>query len=235
MGVARRISVVIPVRNEARGLAAALAPLQAWRDRGHEIIVVDGYSTDGSAAVVEPLCDRLVRAAPGRAAQMNAGAALASGDLLVFLHADTVLPPAAEAALAAAAGADGDYWGRFDVRLDARGQVYRVIETLINWRSRLTGIATGDQAIFVSRALFERSGGFPRVALMEDIALSAKLRRCVRPVCCRVRVSTSARRWQRDGVAVTILTMWCLRAAFALGVSPDRLRAVYERRDAADP
>lgn len=235
MGGVRRISIVIPVRNEARTLAAVLAPLQGWRDRGHEIIVVDGYSADASAALAEPLCDRLVHAAPRRATQMNAGAALASGDLIVFLHADTVLPPDAEAALDAAAGVDSDYWGRFDVRLDARGPVYRVIETLINWRSRVSGIATGDQAIFVSRALFERSGGFPRIALMEDIALSAKLRRYVRPVCCRTRVRTSARRWQRDGVAATILKMWYLRAAFFLGVSPERLRAIYERHDAATP
>ena len=228
----RRISVVIPVRNEASLIVATLTSLKIWRANGHEIIVVDGNSTDTTATIAVPLCDSVMHTSPGRAAQMNAGAAAAQGDLIVFLHVDTVLPPNAEAQLLSIGGDDRDYWGRFDVRLDARPIIYRVIETLMNWRSRLSGIATGDQAIFVSRNLFERSGGFPPLALMEDIALSAKLRREVRPTCLRTRVKTSARRWQADGVAVTILKMWGLRAAFFFGVAPERLRAVYDRPNA---
>ncbi len=229
------ISIVIPARNEAPNIAATLVPLQVWREHGHEIIVVDGDSVDTTAALAEPLCDRLVRAAPGRATQMNAGAAAASGDLIVFLHADCVLPSDAEAKLSALACRDRDHWGRFDVRLDARAPVYRLIETSMNWRSRLTGIATGDQAIFVSRMLFESSGGYPYIALMEDIALSARLRRYMRPICLTTCVKTSARRWQRHGVVVTVLKMWCLRAAFFCGVSPDRLHAIYELRDTVEP
>jgi len=229
-----RISIIIPVRNEASVIEGTLVALAGWRESGHELIVVDGRSSDATAAVAEPLCDFLVHSDPGRALQMNAGAAAARGELLVFLHADTVFPPAAEAKLLALVTVGDDCWGRFDVRFDSAAPVYRMIETLMNWRSRLTGIATGDQAIFVSRALFEHIGGFPRIGLMEDVALSAKLRQQRRPTCLKVRVTTSARRWQRDGVATTIFTMWYLRAAFYFGVSPDRLRARYDRRNAVD-
>lgn len=235
MVVPRLISIVIPVRNEASRVAMALAPLQVWRQRGHEIIVVDGASTDASAAIAAPLCDCLIRTTAGRAAQMNAGAALARGDLLLFLHLDTALPSEAGAALDTIGVGLCDYWGRFDVRLDAPGPVYRIIESMMNWRSRVTGIATGDQAIFVSRDLFNRGGGFPRIALMEDIALSRVLGGYVQPICLSARVTTSTRRWQRDGVAATILKMWCLRAAFFIGVSPDRLLALYDRSTTLTP
>jgi rSAM/selenodomain-associated transferase 2 len=229
------ISIVVPARNEASNISATLAPLQAWRQRGHEVVVVDGGSVDATASLARPLCDRLLRTAPGRATQMNAGAAAASGSLLVFLHADSVLPLDAEAKLSLLSRGDNDYWGRFDVRLDAPAAIYRLIETSMNWRSRLTGIATGDQAIFVSRSLFEKVDGYPRIALMEDVALSATLRRRRRPICLTMCVKTSARRWQRDGVATTVLKMWCLRTAFSLGVSPTRLRAIYDRREALEP
>jgi rSAM/selenodomain-associated transferase 2 len=161
---------------------------------------------------------------------LNAGAALASGSLLLFLHADTTLPPDALDSLTALAEREDALWGRFDVSLDAPGSAYRVIETMMNLRSRLTGVATGDQAIFVTRALFEQVGGFPPIALMEDIALSKRLRREHRPHCLRSRVRTSARRWQRDGVVRTVIVMWGLRLAYVCGVSPARLRTLYERR-----
>ena len=231
----RRISIVMPVRNEAAVIEGTLSALEHWRRQGHEIVVVDGSSTDATATIATPLCDRIIATVGCRAIQMNAGAVAASGDLLLFLHADTVLPANAQAELQRINHNSQEYWGRFDVRLDARSSIYRVIETLMNWRSRISGIATGDQAIFVTRTLFERSGGFPSIALMEDVALSAKLRALSTPICLSARVTTSARRWQRDGVVVTILRMWWLRAAFFFGVSPDRLRAVYDRSATVDP
>lgn len=229
-----RISVVIPVRDEASIIAESLGRLATWRERGHEVIMVDGHSSDASVALARPLCDRIVETAPGRARQMNAGAAAAAGDVLLFLHIDTLLPSAAIAELEALACDEPACWGRFDVRLDAPARIYRLIETLMNWRSRWSGIATGDQAMFVSRALFDRCGAFPVIALMEDIAFSANLRRVARPRCLRSRVTTSARRWQRDGVVSTILKMWCLRAAFFCGISPEKLRALYERDSKAN-
>lgn len=225
-----QISVIVPSLNEADAIASVLSPLQVWRRAGHEVIVVDGNSTDATRALAAPLADRCITAGPGRAAQLNAGAALASGSLLLFLHADTTLPPDARGSLTALAEHERALWGRFDVSLDAPGSAYRVIETMMNLRSRLTGVATGDQAIFVTRALFEQVGGFPPIALMEDIALSKRLRREHRPHCLRSRVRTSARRWQRDGVVRTVIVMWGLRLAYVCGVSPARLRTLYERR-----
>ena len=229
-----RISIIIPVSNEAPLIAGSLTSLQAWRVHDHEVIVVDGNSTDATATIAAPLCDQVIRSSKGRAIQMNAGAGAAHGDVFVFLHVDTELPANADAELHNLAQEHGEFWGRFDVRLDARPVIYRAIEALMNWRSRISGIATGDQAIFVSRTLFERSGGFPPIALMEDIALCANLRREVAPTCFRSRVKTSARRWQRDGVVKTIIKMWWLRAAFFFGVAPERLRASYDRLDPAD-
>ena len=228
------ISIVIPVRNAADLIAASLSALQAWRARGHEVIVVDGNSVDATTTIATPLCDQVIRSPKGRAIQMNAGAAAARGDVLLFLHVDTELPANAEAEIRAAARGRDEFWGRFDVRLGARPVIYRVIEFFMNWRSRRSGIATGDQAIFVSRSLFERNRGFPPIALMEDIALCAHLLREVPPECLRSQVKTSARRWQRDGVATTIIKMWWLRAAYCCGVSPERLRASYDRRDPVD-
>jgi len=224
-----RISVVIPVLDEAGTIGAALDHLQWLRSQGHEIIVVDGFSCDRGADIAAPLCDRIVTAGSGRAVQMNAGARSASGDVLVFLHVDTALSPESVTALGAEIVSRNEFWGRFDVTLDASGVAFRVIEAMMNWRSRLSGIATGDQAMFVSRSLFERVGGFPPIALMEDVALSKRLRRLQRPRCLRQRVTTSARRWRNRGVFTTIATMWGLRAAYFFGMSPDRLRAVYER------
>lgn len=225
-----RISVIVPTLNEALAIDATLSPLQAWRHAGHEVIVVDAYSTDATRDVAAPLADRCITAGPGRATQMNAGAALASGSLLLFLHADTLLPADAAASLSALAARHSELWGRFDVSLMASGFAYRTIETMMNLRSRITGVATGDQAMFVTRGLFEQLGGFPAIALMEDVAFSKRLRRARRPHCLRSRVRTSARRWQRNGVLRTVMLMWGLRLAFVCGVSPARLHACYERR-----
>lgn len=217
-----RLSIVIPVLNEAAGIAAALAALAPLRGAGHEVIVVDGGSSDATAALAGPLADAVLAAPAGRARQMNAGAAAASGDALLFLHADTFLPPDAAALVCAALRERA--WGRFDVRIDGRAAFLRVIASCMNLRSRLTGIATGDQALFVRRADFH---GFPDIALMEDIAFSKAMKRISPPASLRARVRTSGRRWERHGVLRTVLLMWRLRLAYFLGASPDQLARRY--------
>lgn len=227
------IAIVVPVLNEGAGIRRFLLGLQAWREAGHEVIVVDGGSTDATVAQCTGLCDRLLVAAAGRAVQMNAGAVASNARLLLFLHADTLLPATTAARLLPIARSTQPQWGRFDVRLDGTQAIFRVIEFMMNWRSRLSGIATGDQAIFVHRELFVRVGGYPAIRLMEDIALSRLLKRVCRPVCLRLPVTTSARRWQQHGVLRTILRMWWLRGAYFLGVSPGRLSHHYH--DARSP
>ena len=222
----RRISIVMPTLNEARGITATLTPLQALRHAGHEIIVVDGGSTDDTMAQAAPLADHLLIAPSGGARQMNAGAAAAAGDVLLFLHADTMLPLDAATHIIAVRN---HLWGRFDVRLTGAHPLLRIVESMMNMRSRLTGIATGDQALFVERALFLAVGGFPEQPLMEDIALSRQLRRHGRPLCLRAKVTTSSRRWEQNGVVSTILLMWRLRLAYFLGADPARLARLYHR------
>ena len=222
-----KLSIIIPVLNEADEITACLAALQPLRRNGHEVIVVDGGSTDDTLALAEPLCDRCLVAERGRAAQMNAGAAQASGDILLFLHADTRLPDEVEQVLIRNAD-EGWLWGRFDVRLSGRHLLLRVVEFMMNLRSRLTGIATGDQALFVSRDLFDRVGGFPAIPLMEDIALSKVLKQLRTPHCLRHRVATSSRRWEEKGILRTMITMWWLRLLYFLGASPVKLARRYE-------
>jgi len=220
-----RLSIVVPVLNEAPGIAATLQSLAPLRARGHEVIVVDGGSDDESAALAGPLCDRVLQAPRGRAVQLNAGARAASGEILVFLHADTRLPPHADQLIVSAL--QDHAWGRFDVEIEGRHPALGLIAAALNLRSRLTGIATGDQAMFVRRGNFP---GFPEIALMEDVALSRLLKRGGRPACLRRRVRTSGRRWEARGVLRTVLLMWRLRALYALGVPAERLARLY--RDA---
>jgi rSAM/selenodomain-associated transferase 2 len=224
-----RLSVIVPCLDEADGIVEALTALAPLRAQGHEVIVVDA-GADGTAQRAAPLADRVITAPRGRAVQMNRGAALARGDVLLFLHADTRLPADAAHAIAAGLAQTGRTWGRFDVRLSGRHPLLRVVERLMNWRSRLTGIATGDQAIFVERERFRAVGGYPEIALMEDIALSGQLKRHDPPLCLRERALTSSRRWERDGIVRTILLMWWLRLRYWLGASPAQLAALYERR-----
>ena len=205
-------------------MRAALEALAALRARGHEVIVVDGGSSDGTPELAAPLCDRVVLAPRGRALQMNAGAALARGDALLFLHADSFLPARADELVFAALRTR--VWGRFDVTIEARTWLLGVVGRAMNLRSRLSGIATGDQAIFVRRAAFP---GFPEIALMEDIAFSKRMKRLGRPACLRARVRTSGRRWESRGVLRTIGLMWRLRLAYFLGAHPDELARRYER------
>jgi rSAM/selenodomain-associated transferase 2 len=211
-----RLSVVVPVLNEAPGVRAALEALAPLRSRGHEVIVVDGGSDDGTPALAAGLCDRVVSAPRGRALQMNAGAQVATGDVLLFLHADTRLPSkfTVPACL----------WGRFDVKIEGRHPFLPVVAYAMNLRSRLTGIATGDQAMFVRRDAFP---GFPPIALMEDIALSKAMKRRARPACLREKVVTSGRRWETRGVLRTIVLMWKLRLLYFFGVRPEELARRY--------
>lgn len=217
------LSIVIPVLNEAEGIAGALAALQSVRREGAELIVVDGGSSDDTARLAAAGADRVIAASRGRALQMNAGAAHARGEVLLFLHADTRLPRNAVACLREAVSGGGDCWGRFDVSIAGKPPLLSVVAAAMNARSRLTGIATGDQAMFVSRSMFDAVGGFPPIALMEDVALSIRLKGIRRPVCLRDRVRTSGRRWEKHGVLRTILLMWRLRLAYRLGADPDTL------------
>lgn len=229
MPEAPRLAVIVPALNEAAAIAATLAPLQAWRNRGAEVVVVDGGSEDATTERARPLADRVLTGARGRARQMNAGAAAAGGEVLVFLHADTRLPGEGDRAIRQAL-ANGRQWGRFDVRLEGAGRhpLLRAVGALMNRRSRLTGIATGDQAPFVTRAAFEAAGGFPDQPLMEDIALSRTLKRVAGPpACLRERALTSSRRWEEGGIARTIALMWGLRLAYFLGAPPGRLARWY--------
>jgi rSAM/selenodomain-associated transferase 2 len=221
------ISIVIPVLNERETLNRHLPWLQPLRGEEHEIVLVDGGSMDGGPDDVTDLVDQSITASPGRASQMNAGAAVARGDILWFLHIDTVVPEnAAELILQALLPPDA-VWGRFDVRLSGKERVFRRIESMINRRSRWSGIATGDQGIFVLRQVFEELGGYPDIPLMEDVALSRALRRRARPCCLWERVITSSRRWERNGVLRTVVLMWWLRLLYRLGVSPQRLHRLY--------
>jgi len=226
--LASDLSIIIPCLNEANGIVAALERLQPLRRRGIEVIVVDGGSGDASAALAAPLADRILTAPRGRASQMNAGAAAARGATLLFLHVDCALPANGDRLIVNGLCASGRQWGRSDVQFDGTHPVMRVIAFMMNWRSRLTGIATGDQGLFVTRELFAAAGGFPAIALMEDIALSKILKSHGAPLCLHDRITISARRWMERGMLRTILLMWRLRLAFFFGVDPDDLALRYD-------
>ena len=223
----QRLSIIIPALNERTVIGPTLACLQAARGRGHEVILVDGGSSDGTPAQCAGRVDRLLFSAGGRARQMNAGAARAQGDVLLFLHADTLAPDDLDRLIAAALS-QGPGWGHFDVRLSGRQPLLRLVERLMNLRARVSGIATGDQGLFVPRDWFIRLGGFPDQPLMEDIVFSKRLKRLGRPHCLRHRLLTSSRRWENHGVVRTVLKMWWLRAAFFLGVPATRLARLYD-------
>jgi rSAM/selenodomain-associated transferase 2 len=223
---ARRFSIIIPMLDEAAAIVPLLAGLQAWRAAGAELIVVDGGSADDSVALAAPLASATISAGRGRARQLYAGAARARGEILIFLHADSRLPPTALPRIAAAIDG-GACWGRFDVRIAGRLRGLALVAWMMNWRSRLTGIATGDQAMFVSRAAFAGVGGFAELPLMEDIVLSRALRARAWPACLGERVTTSGRRWEKHGLWRTIFAMWRLRLRFFLGANPAELARDY--------
>jgi len=221
------LSIIIPCLNEGEGIAGTLAALAPLRARGAEVIVADGGSSDGTAECAAPHVDAVISAPRGRAAQMNAGAARARGEILLFLHADTLLPDSADALIIDGLKRTRRGWGRFDVTIAGRHPLLRVVERLMNLRSRLTGIATGDQAIFVTRSKFTAAGGYPEIALMEDVALSKRLKRFGPPLCLRHHLTTSGRRWEKRGVLRTIVLMWRLRLAYWLGADPGKLALRY--------
>ncbi len=245
------LSIIIPVLNEAQGITLALQALAPLRARGVQVIVVDGGSADdtveqarqalqsyangtpdvvaqsGAATPAGAASWQVISSPPGRAVQMNAGAHEASAATLLFLHADTFLPPAADTLVARALNRGTHHWGRFDVHINGQHGMLRVIAALMNRRSRRSGIATGDQAMFMTRAAFDKVGGFPAQPLMEDIEMSKRLLRVSRPACLRAQVVTSGRRWETRGVWRTVLLMWRLRWAYWRGASPERLAELY--------
>jgi rSAM/selenodomain-associated transferase 2 len=225
--MALKISVIIPALNEGEVLNQTLTALQPLRQRGHEVVVVDGGSKDASLMQSQPLADRVIHGPEGRSRQMNAGALIAGGEILLFLHADTLLPDGADNLIISNIEKHGRVWGHFDVCLSGKHPLFRIIECLLNWRSRLTGIATGDQGIFVKRATFQCVGGFPEIDLMEDISLSKILKRVGPPLCLWQRVVTSSRRWEKNGIIRTVLLMWFFRLAYFLGDDPKHLASLY--------
>jgi len=220
-----KISVIVPVLNEEKTIASALRALLQLSP--HEIIVVDGGSGDRTVEICRSLSIKILSWERGRARQMNFGARRATGDVLLFLHADTRLPKTAFADIATALGDPRCLGGRFDVELEGSHPMLKIVGALINYRSRATKIGTGDQAIFVRREAFERIGGYPDIPLMEDVALCRALKRLGGVACLRTRVMTSARRWESDGVWRTILRMWTLKILYLAGVSPARLKQFY--------
>jgi len=222
-----KLSIAIPVLDEGEGIAAALDRLSDLRALGTDVIVVDGGSRDATIQRARPRADCVILAPRGRALQMNAGAEKASGGVLLFLHADTRLPTDADLVVLNGLERSGRSWGRFDIKIEGRSPLLIVVAWLMNIRSRLTGIATGDQAIFVRRAAFQAAGGFPAIPLMEDIALCKRLKRVSRPLCLRERVTTSGRRWEKNGVLKTMALMWRLRLAYFFGADPKKLAQQY--------
>lgn len=217
----------MPVLNEAKGIAVAIEALQGMRAAGCELIVVDGGSEDETVNIVRPMVDKVIVSGKGRARQMNAGVELAQQDILLFLHGDTLLPDHAYDCIVRGISDSDKVWGRFDVSISGDSLLLKMVEKLMNFRSRYSGIATGDQAIFVTKAAFIEMGGFPEQPLMEDIAFSQALKRISWPLCLRERVVTSARRWEENGIWRTIFLMWSLRFAYFIGISPERLVKVY--------
>ncbi len=222
------LSIIIPALNEAAIIVRTLSSLQPLRDAGHEVILADGGSEDATVGLSEPFLDRLIQSPRGRGRQMNAGARVATGEIFLFLHADTLLPEGADRLITEGMKSQKKRWGRFDVRLSGDHPLLRIVEELMNLRSRFTGVATGDQGIFVERELFEATGGFPDVDLMEDVALSKILKPHGRPLCLRQRVLTSGCRWENNGILRTVLLMWKLRLFYFLGSDPKYLARLYK-------
>jgi rSAM/selenodomain-associated transferase 2 len=222
-----KLAIIIPVLDEGESIAAALDALADLRALGAEVIVVDGGSRDATIQRARLRADHVISAPRGRALQMNAGTERASGDVLLFLHVDTRLPGDVDHVVLNGLQRSGRAWGRFDVRIDGRSPLLAIVGWLMSTRSRLTGIATGDQAIFVRREAFQAVGGFPAIALMEDIALCKRLKGVSRPLCLRERVITSGRRWEKNGVLNTVVLMWRLRLAYFFGADPEKLAQQY--------
>ncbi|MFQ5469255.1 MAG: TIGR04283 family arsenosugar biosynthesis glycosyltransferase [Gammaproteobacteria bacterium] len=224
-----KISIIIPTLNEEPNILGVLKPLQVLRHSGLEIILVDGGSTDATVPTAENLVDSLISAPPGRARQMNTGARYATGEFLLFLHADSLLPDNAANLIIETLQKKQHQWGRFNIKLNGKSRLLRVVEFMMNVRSRLSGIATGDQGIFITRACFNQIGGYPDIPLMEDVALSKTLKERVgRPACLKDTILTSSRRWENNGILSTVLLMWRIRIAYFFGTDPGKLAKRYQ-------
>ena len=220
-----KFSIIIPTLNEEKTIEGCLSALQSLRNEC-EIIIADGDSIDKTQILAAPLADKVIISAKGRAKQMNNGARHATGDILIFLHADTCLPKNALQIIQQEIGINGQ-WGRFDIQLSGNHFMLKVIAQMMNWRSRLTGIATGDQVIFVTRQAFEKAGQYPEINLMEDIALCKALKKVSPPICLTDKVISSGRRWEHNGIYKTILLMWSIRLRYYFGADPQTLAFLY--------
>jgi rSAM/selenodomain-associated transferase 2 len=220
-----KFSVIIPTLNEEKTIQSCLLALQPLRN-DCEIIIVDGDSIDNTKILALPLVDKVMTSAKGRAKQMNNGASYATGDILIFLHADTRLPENALPLIQQKISSTRQ-WGRFDIQLSGNSFMLKVIAQMMNWRSRLTRIATGDQVIFVTRMAFDKAGQYPEINLMEDIALCKALKKISPPICLKDKVISSGRRWEHNGIYRTILLMWSLRLRYFFGADPQTLAFLY--------
>ena len=220
------ISIVIPVLNEEKALQVLLDQLQSYREQGHEVVVVDGGSNDNTCSVASTLCDQLITSESGRAIQMNKGAEFSKNNILWFLHADTLVPEHSIEKIQKALE-DND-WGRFNIKLSGSRFVFRVIERMINIRSCVFSIATGDQGIFLNKNTFNKVNGYSVIPLMEDVNLSKKLKSLSHAVCLNEKITTSSRRWEKYGILSTVLLMWKLRFLYWTGVSAERLALQYK-------
>ena len=220
-----KFSIIIPTLNEEKTIEGCLSALQPLRDEC-ELIIVDGDSIDNTRILAAPLADKVITSAKGRSRQMNNGARLAAGDILIFLHADTRLPENALQMIQQEIGS-ANQWGRFDVQLSGNSFMLKMIAQMMNWRSRLTGIATGDQTIFVTSRAFDKVGQYPEINLMEDIALCKALKKISPPICLKAKVMGSSRRWERNGIYKTILLMWSIRLRYYFGADPQTLAFLY--------
>ena len=224
-----KITIIIPSLNEAAHIVHTLKPLQALRQRGHQIILCDAHSHDNTRQLAQPWVDAIINTETGRARQMNAGAQQAKHDILWFLHADTYVPDNADTIILHHLTSRSCIWGRFNIRLSGHSWLFRIIEKMMNWRSCLSGIATGDQGIFVNKAIFEQLGCYETIPLMEDIELSKKLKKISRPICINTPLITSSRRWEQQGIVRTVLLMWYLRLAYFLGTPSEKLARCYRQ------
>lgn len=222
-----KFSIIIPTLNEEKNIQSCLSALQPLR-KECEIIVVDAESIDNTQILALPLANKVIIAAKNRSIQMNKGAGQATGDVLIFLHADTILQENSLRLLEQEISPTRQ-WGRFDIGLDGYSRMLKVIAWMMNWRSRVTAIATGDQVIFVTRSAFEKVGQYPEISLMEDIALSKALKKISRPICLKAKAVSSGRRWERNGIFRTILLMWSLRLRYFFGANPQTLAMLYNQ------
>ncbi|NNM51080.1 MAG: glycosyltransferase family 2 protein [Pseudomonadales bacterium] len=223
-----QLSIIVPILNEKAQLPELLEHLHALQRHGCEILLVDGGSDDHSPEIARSLGFAVLKSPRGRACQMNVGAKAAKGDILLFLHADTRLPEFADVLVTAILTHPRHCWGYFAVRIQGKPLMLHVVATLMTWRSRLSSVATGDQALFMRRDAFDSVGGFPEQPLMEDIEMSHRLRRLSRPAFLLQRVTTSGRRWESRGVWSTIFLMWRLRWAYWRGISAEALAGLYQ-------